>query len=378
MAPCWRRLLGGVVLVCVAGVAGAGDGEEGGVPPRGLRVICRNLVEARHAGVYEGILSLEYVSGVLVYVDWNRLEPREGEFAWDLLDHPLALARARGKVVSIGVMVQAFSPTWLLERCGTFSYRHTHPSVGTVESPVPWDRDYVAAIKRMVSALGDRYDGRAGLHCVAMTGPSSLFGVETNFPAAAVSPEMAARLSYTNGKFEAGWKDMIDHYMACFSRTDLSLGMHHDIPAFLGGSREEVMRTVRSIRDHAIARQAERGGGRLVLRLLGLGLDNPKYFPGPWSGSGAAANDYLALVQEVRDRADVAFEVSRVFSRPNVGRPALGAGAFGRVLANGMSYGPRWIEVKEWDVWDRGQAAPYEPYAAVLTEAASVLRVGKD
>ena len=355
------------ILGCVA--ASAGD-----PPPKGLRVICRNLIEPRHEEVYKGILAQPYVSGLLVYVDWRYLEPREGEFQWRLLDRPLELAREHGKVVSIGIPVQVFSPPWLLQGSNTYSFRHIHPSVGVVQSPVPWDPDYKEAMKRMVTALAERYDGKTGVHYIAMTGPSSLFGLETNFPMAELSPDMSAGLGYTNAKFEAGWRDMIDHYMNCFSQSDLSLGMHHDIPAFLGGSHDDVMQTVRSIRDYAIQRQADRANGRLVLRLLGLGLDNPKYFPGPYTDADSTISDYLALVWEVRDKVDVAFEVNRVFSRPNAGRPPLEPDQFARVLQNGITYGPRWIEVKEWDVWDTQTNAPYAPYVPPMTDAAALLQ----
>ena len=82
-------------------------------------------------------------------------------------------------------------------------------------------------------------------------------------------------------------------------------------------------------------------------------------------------SDYVRLAWEVRESADIAFEAARINSRSNVGgrQKPLTAAEFERLLENGLSLHPKWLEIKDPDVWDMSQDAPYALYARSLQEA---------
>lgn len=311
--------------------------------------------------------------GLLVYVPWRDFEPAEGIVKWPLIEAPLEMAQKKNKAAALALTVQAMSPAWVKQRCRTFIFEHIHPSVGTVVSPVPWDDDYRAMLARIVTSVARRLDGHPALLYVAINGPSSLFGVETNFPVKKIAPDQAEILGFTLEKYEAGWKQSVDLFTGAFSRSRLSIGMHHQI--MVGPQELDIrLRAVRAIRDYAIEAQARRKK-RLITRLLGLGPDNPLYFAGPYQ-AGGKMSDYVRLAWEVRGTTDLAFEAARVNSRFNpAGRQQpLTAAEFGRLLDNGISLQPKWLEIKDPDVWDTGTNAAYAAYAGLLRQANQRLR----
>lgn len=362
-----------IALLCICGAIvpwSCRDAEAAG-DANGLHVICLSSLPKRPdwQRIIKRILDLDYVDGLLVYVDWQRLEPEPGRYDWQFFDVPLKLAHQRGKTAAFVLIVETASPAWLMARCRTFTFEHPHPSVGTVTAPVPWDPDYKAALVRTVRAVAGRYDGRPGLLYVNINGPSSLFGVETNFPVKRIAPDEAARLGYTHEKFKAGWMEMTDVFSDAFPHTRLALGLHHQLNL---GEKDRGVRlaVVRAIRDHAIAREA-RHHKRLIVRLLGLAPPNPNYFAGPPAPDGSPASDYTALAWEARDRADVAFEAARIFRYSNVGgrQQPLTPDEFRQALDVGLSYHPNWLEIKWPDVWDPRTNGPFADYVEPLRHA---------
>lgn len=338
-------------------------------PRDGIHCITINLhSRSDWRAVMSGILDLDYISGLLVYVNWSSFEPAPGEYRWELFDVPLETARRKEKTASLALLVQACAPDWVMERSETFEFRHIHPAVGWKTSPVPWDERYKAALYSTVSRLGARYDGHSALQYVAVNGPSSLFGVETNFPVAEISPENERKLAFSLDRFESSWKESVDRFSDAFPNTGVALGMHHDLSG-IGTSQIENLKTCRAIRDYAIERISGRRD-KPILRLLGLGEDNPKYFARPYTADDKTINDYLSLVWDVRDKVDIAYEATRIFRNPNAGgHQPLGAEGFGRVLRNGISHSANWIEVKCPDVWNVDAGTPYEPYVSALVDA---------
>jgi hypothetical protein len=363
-----RVLLQRAAFQAVAATGFPGAESVAQAPPNGIHALTTASGTPGSLKMLHSVLELDYISGLLVYVMWKDFEPNEDQINWPLFEVPLDMARKKNKVAAFALTVQGMSPAWVKQRCRTFTFEHIHPSVGEVVSPIPWDPDYRAMLGRTISAVGRRFDGHPALHYVAINGPSSLFGVETNFPVKKIEPEEVAKLAYTHEKFEAGWKQSVDLFTRVFPKSRLSLGLHDQISLGLQ-DRDVRLRTVRSIRDYAIERQAQHKR-RLIVRLLGLALDNPRYFQSPYCESGAMSA-YVRLAWEVRESADMAFESARVNSRSNLAgrlRP-LSAAEFERLLENGISLEPQWLEIKDPDVWDSSQNAPYALYARSLEQA---------
>lgn len=363
----------GALLTLALLSAGMPAGAEG-VRGKGVRVLYwgASMTDADYPKRVRQVLDLDAISGLDLYVPWSLFEPREGEYRWDTFDLPLQAAAERGKSVGIGLLVAHHAPTWVKERAATFTCTHIHPSVGEIRPPVPWDPAYREALGRAVAALGKRYDGHPNLWYVVINGPSTLYGVETNWPMKrqSIPPEDERVLGFTLEKWRDGWKDSVDLFLAHFRKSTLSLALHHDLG--IGGHPEaEVVAAVTAIRDHAIARHAkERAGAPILLQLLGLNHANPRYFPGPQTGD-VAPNTYLSLVWNVRNRVRIGYECTQVWCRPNVGnRTGYDAEYVRQVLRNGFSWGAEFVKVKYLDVWSDKEGAPYAPYAPVLEEAA--------
>ena len=315
------------------------------------------------------ILALDYIAGLDIYVPWKELEPVPGEFHWEGFDIPLKYAAQTGKSVAIGLLVAAQSPDWLKAQVVTFSGIHIHPSVGKIVSPVPWNPVYRTQLERVVREMARRYDGNPRIFYVVINGPSTLFGVETNWPIKrnSVSAADQARLAFTLDKFRAGWQESIDLFLKAWPSTQLSLALHHQIMA-VGSSDEDNIATCRAIRDYAIERYGkERGGRKIILQLLGLTGDDRF---GPLPPDETKIKPYLALAWEARDRARLGYESAQVWSLPNVGNKTGYAASYVRqILERGRAYRGEFVKIKAPDLWSNRNNAPYAPYVPVLREA---------
>lgn len=318
----------------------------------------------------DSVLSLEYIRGLSLYIPWRDFEPQNSNFKWDYLDIPLEEVLKHGKSVCFGLTVAAQSPEWLKDTARTFTFVHTHPAVGEQTAPVPWDSVYFTFLSRTIRAIGNRYDGNQNIYYITINGPSTLYGVETNWPLKynLMSEEDIIDMDFSLQKFERAWKDHIDLFFDAFPNTRLALGLHHSlsIPSY---TEEEKMQACKSIRDYAIAKyNLEHPGEKMVLRLLGLCHDNPLYFIGEYSGP-ESVTDYISMVWDRKDDVIFSYETSRVWSRPNPGGPindAVSFDYFWHMIRNGISFQANSIEIKIPDIWDDLTNSPYEPYIDAL------------
>ncbi|AQQ70711.1 Beta-galactosidase [Limihaloglobus sulfuriphilus] len=300
----------------------------------------------------ERVLELDHVTGIKQTIYWNALEPEEGQYNWEYFDYPLELARQKGKMVSLMVKVCSVTPDWVMDKCQKFGW--THPVTGNEVSPVPWDPVYVAEMTKMVKAVAARYNGHPNLHYVSINGPSSLWGVETNFPGTMVESQ-AQILGYTYDKYINGWKYSIDLFLQEYPDTPVSLALHSETGG--SGTAAEQLAVAQTIRDYALQRNAELKGGdnKMVLALYGLNHDARK-MPGPFDGR-ENMTDYVALVWDVKDQCYFGLESDGI-RRFQEDTPE----KFLQILKNGLSYSANWMEMYYQDVWVWQTDTRYEPY----------------
>ncbi len=112
------------------------------------------------------VLASDAVVGVLLSARWRDLEPVEGEYHWDALDHRVEAVAAAGKVVVLNIMTVGVNvPDWLLRKPGvaTFSFEGTNPHQPIfgqrLTAPLYWDATYLAAQAKFIRALGAHYAG---------------------------------------------------------------------------------------------------------------------------------------------------------------------------------------------------------------------------
>jgi hypothetical protein len=300
----------------------------------------------------ERVLDLDHVTGIKQTIYWNALEPEEGQYNWEYFDYPLEFARQKGKMVSLMVKVCSVSPDWVMDKCQRYGW--THPVTGNEVSPVPWDPVYVAELTKMVQAVAARYNGHPNLHYVSINGPSSLYGVETNFPGTLVESQSQI-LDYTYDKYINGWKYSIDLFLQEYPDTPVSLALHSETGG--PGTAAEQLAVAQTIRDYALQRNAELKGAdnKMVLALYGLNHDARK-MPGPFEGR-ENMTDYVALVWDVKDQCHFGLESDGI-RRFQEDTPE----KFLQILKNGLSYGANWMEMYYQDVWVWQTDTRYEPF----------------
>lgn len=346
--------------------------------PRGIQCITwryNEINKNRWVESMDAILSFDHIAGITHYITWSSLEPRPGDIQWSVIDSALEQAKKHDKKIAIGILAQARSPQWIYDQAETFSFIHPHPSIGSTTSPIPWDPTYKKSLRQLMTKIAERYDGHPQILWMKMTGPSSLFGVEINFPLRSIDELNRQKLGFTNQRFVEEWKEAVDFYIDVFQETDLALGLHNHVDVLATGGEHAVVGMTESIRDHAIARQKQINDKELVVRLLGLGGKNKKYFYGPYEGDETILTPYLHLFWDVKESTRVGFEANRIFSKfQHKDRPDISPEEFGTIMKTALSYDPDWIEVKFLDVLNPNTLEPYAPYVDALRAAANELK----
>jgi len=105
----------------------------------------------------------------LIYlrIPWSSIEPREGEFAWSVLDTPMQRFAARGvpagfRITCSESWTRYATPAWV-EAAGAKGYNFT-PGKGILPDGVFWEPDYddpvfLQKLEHLLAALAARYDG---------------------------------------------------------------------------------------------------------------------------------------------------------------------------------------------------------------------------
>lgn len=151
------------------------------------------------------LLGLSYVSGMTSYVSWKELEPVSGQYNFSKLDADLAMAKSRGKKLTIGVftgknsipdwVAAAGVKTWVTDQGSTLIH--------------PTDQTFVGLWRTRVQALGARYAADESVVQVAICGPTgTLCGPRY--------PELPPGVIYAD--LVSTWSQVIAAYQAAFPK----------------------------------------------------------------------------------------------------------------------------------------------------------------
>ncbi|HET6377894.1 MAG TPA: hypothetical protein VFG05_06245 [Methylocella sp.] len=178
-------------------------------------------------------------------------------------------------------------------------------------APILWTECYHKYFDAAVTALAENYDGNPAVRNISINGPSTLFGIETNWPMrkGSLRPMTGYESTFTLDSFVSELNRSIDQFVTKFPRTQLALAFNDSIA--IAPDHEAALTAVRAIHDYAIGRYAhgtQRSDKRIIVRLLGLNDSTPLRFKGPNDCSGRNANDYVALAWDRRDAAKIAYE----------------------------------------------------------------------
>jgi len=150
------------------------------------------------------------ISGMTSYVTWNDIEPTQGTLDFSRIDSDIAIARAAGKKITIGVFTgRDGMPPWLASAgvrlwTNKLGWTLIHPA----------DTTFVTLWQQRVVMLGQRYDNDPTVIQVTICGAAgSLCGPRYPF----LPPDVTYDQLVTN------WMQVIDAYIAAFPHTYLNL-----------------------------------------------------------------------------------------------------------------------------------------------------------
>jgi len=153
------------------------------------------------------------IAGMTSYVTWADIEPVEGQLDFSRIDADIAIARAAGKKITIGVFTGRDAlPGWL----STAGVRLWTNAKGQTLLH-PGDARFIGLWRERIAMLGQRYDQDATVVQVTICGAAgTLCGPRY--------PELPADVGLDI--LVSNWKQIIDAYVAAFPTTMLNLEVH--------------------------------------------------------------------------------------------------------------------------------------------------------
>jgi hypothetical protein len=205
------------------------------------------------------------VYGVSWRFRWKTIEPREGQYNWELIDQALQFSSNAGKKVILRVIAGMHTPEWVYQAgAKPFDFSNTdlfHSDIyqKSLRMPLPWDDVYLAKWEGFNQAFGKRYNGNPHVYSIPMSGGGHID--EMNLPKAL---EKWRQVGYSDEKLIAAWKRLITAYQKAFPNTPTNLAINEP----LGIGRSNVLKPVVS---YVLATYPQ----RVYLQQNGLKADLP-------------------------------------------------------------------------------------------------------
>lgn len=165
------------------------------------------------------LLNLPYVDGMASYVRWSDIEAVQGVYDYSLIDHDIALARAAGKKITIGVFTGKNAiPTWV-SGAGVNLWT---TSLG--DSLIfPTDTTFITLWRERVRLLGLRYDQDDTVIQITMCGAAgTLCGPRY--------PELPSGVTYA--QLVTAWTPIVTAYNDAFPNTYKNLEVQQTTNGF--------------------------------------------------------------------------------------------------------------------------------------------------
>lgn len=181
-----------------------------------------------------------WVYGLSWRFKWQTIEPREGQYHWDLLDNALAVTARAGKKAMLRITAGINSPEWIYQlgaKPFAFSHRDlAHPQnyPASLRMAIPWDEVYLTKWEAFIDAFGRRYNGNPHIYSIQMTGGGHIG--EMNLPKAHTKWQ---QIGYTDAKLIAAWKSIIDAYQRALPATPTNLAINEPL-----GRRSRVLEPI--------------------------------------------------------------------------------------------------------------------------------------
>jgi Carbohydrate binding domain/Domain of unknown function (DUF4832) len=162
--------------------------------------------------------------------DWSKLQPdAAGKYRFDEYFGPIfdLWVKQWGKRVAFRFMSanmhsrqRYVTPKWVFDQ-GVPGVNHRGLYVPEQTDPVFWDERYLAVQERFIADLGKYLDGRPGLEFIDIGG----IGEWGEMHLARWTPEELERTGYTDARYVAAYRRMIDAYARAFPHTRVFLNV---------------------------------------------------------------------------------------------------------------------------------------------------------
>jgi hypothetical protein len=171
------------------------------------------------------LLQNENVDGFSLRAGWDEIEPREGQYNWEVFDRVIKQTQSSNKKIMLRVIAGTSSPDWIYT-AGAQKLEYTDDNANhesyeqKLFMPLPWDSIYLAKWKNFVSVFGEKYNDNPQVILIQMTGPAKageMHLVEKD------NETFWSIYNYTDAKLENAWKETIDAYSSAFPNKQIAI-----------------------------------------------------------------------------------------------------------------------------------------------------------
>ncbi|MEP2652228.1 MAG: beta-galactosidase [Paraglaciecola sp.] len=187
--------------------------------------------------VSDDILSLEHVTGNLIRVGWNEVQPSSGEYDFSKLDALIDQAQRLNKKVTLSILNGPRAPQWLYAKGAKafkYEFKNRHSERGNRQEviPLPWDPVYLKYWQQLIVALGQKYQANNTISLIHIT-HSSKNGFEMHLPEERIAGKLETPyngpwkdMGYQETQYIDSLKSIVDTYMTAFPNHFLDLEIH--------------------------------------------------------------------------------------------------------------------------------------------------------
>ena len=200
--------------------------------PKGWGVFLHAQFTARAGGVPASLMDHSLLDGARYSFNWSELEPREGQYDWQLIELVLKEWAARGKTVIVAVKTaqkgghsptaKGATPDWVFAAGAqkvVFTPKTGESKSETVLFPVFWDPVYLAKYDKFIKALAARYDGDPRIEYFEMgIGQGGALKITSDKEGWAAYKNQA-KPPFTPERFVEAAKKVLDFSRAAFKKT---------------------------------------------------------------------------------------------------------------------------------------------------------------
>jgi hypothetical protein len=172
------------------------------------------LSNSRNANL-DRLLQNPNIDGLALQEGWELLEPEQGKYRWESLDHALDLAIRYRKYLSIHLLASPRPPHWL-EQEGAQFFSGVDFRQRRTRDVVPWDRVYLERYTKFLQTLASHLQQRKA--------ESYVFGLGAVVPVAECNlvccrGNMLGDVRYDRSAYLAACKQMLDVYASTFRQA---------------------------------------------------------------------------------------------------------------------------------------------------------------